>query len=67
MHNLVVVSAFDLLLKAHQDVPPFRDSYQTALFAATLEAMGQIHIEDPAIPKAPLIFEIGRKGPKDCG
>jgi len=60
-HNLVVVSAFDLLLKPDQEVPPFRDSYQTALFAATLQAMGQI----AAKPKSPFIFEIGRNGAKD--
>jgi hypothetical protein len=62
-HNLVVVSAFRLSLPQYENVPPFRDSGQTALFAATLEAMDQIHAGNPAIPQSPLIFEIGRKGP----
>ena len=66
-HNLVVVSAHDLSLKdgqrrVVQEVAPFRDSGQTALYEATLEAMGQPGIEDTK-PKSPLIFEIGRNGP----
>jgi hypothetical protein len=60
-HNLVVVSAFGLSLERHEYVPPFRDSGQTALFAATLKAMG----EDAAIPQSPFIFEIGHNGPKE--
>ena len=66
-HNLVVVSARGLSLKdpdqVMQRVAPFRDSGQTALFEATLEAMGQISAGDDCIPKSPLIFEIGRNGP----
>ncbi len=71
-HNLVVVSARGLSLDNDQDVPstesdqkfpPFRDSAQTALFEATLEAMGG----HPAIPKSPLIFEIGRNGAEQLG
>lgn len=58
-HNLVIVSAYDLSLCKNQPAPPFRDSYQTALFAATREAIGQIH---DATPKFPFIFEIGRNG-----
>jgi len=64
-HNLVVVSGFRLSLQQYENVPPFRDSGQTALFAATLEAMDQLHTGDPAIPRSPLIFEIGRKGPQE--
>jgi hypothetical protein len=68
-HNLVVVSAHDLSLKdpsrRFQKVAPFRDSAQTALFQSTLEAMGEIKVGDPAIPKTPLIFEIGHNGTKD--
>jgi hypothetical protein len=68
-HNLVVASAHDLSLKeqlktSFQKVAPFRDSGQTALFEATLEAMGKFRIED-AKPKSPLIFEIGRSGAKE--
>jgi hypothetical protein len=71
-HNLIVVSARGLSLENDQNVPspesyhkvpPFRDSAQTALFEATLEAMGYM----PPIPKSPLIFEIGRNGPKRLG
>ena len=66
-HNLVVVSAHDLSLKdlhrrVVQEVAPFRDSGQTALYEATLEAMGQPGIEEWK-PKSPLTFEIGRNGP----
>jgi hypothetical protein len=68
-HNLVVVSARGLSLKDPdqkvQRVAPFRDSGQTALFEATLEAIGQIHAGDAAIPKSPIVFEISRNGPKE--
>jgi hypothetical protein len=68
-HNLVVVSALGLSLEGelgekYQEVAPFRDSGQTALFSATLEAMGKPGIKD-AKPKSPVIFEIGRNGPKE--
>jgi hypothetical protein len=66
-HNLVVVSARDLSLidpdQIVQRVPPFRDSGQTALFEATLEALGRIHFGDKYIPKTPLIFEIAHDRP----
>ena len=43
-HNLVVVSGFRLSPEQYENVPenvpPFRDSGQTALSAATLEAIG---------------------------
>jgi hypothetical protein len=64
-HNLVVVSAFRLSLEQYERVSPFRESGQTALFAATLQAMGQIHRGDDAIPRSPFIFEIGRNGPTE--
>ena len=68
-HNLLVVSARGLSLidpdQTIQRVAPFRDSGQTALFEATLEAIGQIQPGDPSIPKSPLIFEISRNGPKE--
>jgi hypothetical protein len=75
-HNLIVVSARDLALEndqnplsseKYQRFPPFRDSAQTALFEATLTAMGYLRPGDPAIPKSPLIFEIGRDGAKKIG
>jgi hypothetical protein len=71
-HNLLVVSARGLSLendknpalpKDYQKVPPFRDSGQTALFEATLDAMGR----HPATPSSPLIFEISRNDPKQLG
>jgi hypothetical protein len=46
----------------YQGVAPFRDCGQTALFQATLEAMGMPGIEKTK-PQSPLIFEIGRDGP----
>lgn len=59
-HNLVVVSPFGLQLDHHlqRQVPPFRDSYQTALFAATLHCLG-ILPESPA-SESPRLYEIGR-------
>jgi hypothetical protein len=67
-HNLVVVSAHGLSLERsyeeYQRIAPFRDSSQTALFEATLEAMKKFGIEG-AKPKSPLIFEIGRNGPRE--
>ena len=62
-HNLIVVSALGLALPC-QEVPPFRDSGQTALFAATLRAMGAKYTP---VDKGPHIFEIGRNGPKELG
>jgi hypothetical protein len=68
-HNLIVVSARDLSLEddpnvsppdKYHRVPPFRDGGQTALFEATLRAMGYT----PPIPRSPIIFEIGRNGAK---
>jgi hypothetical protein len=70
-HNLVVVSGFRLSPERYENVPenipPFRDSGQTALFAATLEAIGKrkIRAQDPAKPLSPFVFEIGRNEPKE--
>ena len=67
-HNLVVVSGFRLSLEQYENVPgnipPFRDSGQTALFAATLEAIGQIRAQDPAKPKSPLSSKLVAMTPK---
>lgn len=70
--NLVVASSFGLQLHEdlQGDVPPFRDSYQTSIFWATLRAFyplgGQalkpamvLKMKDENQP-VPLIFEIGR-------
>jgi hypothetical protein len=68
-HNLVIVSGFRLSPEQYENVPehvpPFRDSGQTALFAATLKAIGKIRAEDPAKPSSPFIFEIGRNEAKE--
>jgi hypothetical protein len=62
-HNLVVVAAPDLVLENYENVPPFRDSWQTALFEATLAAIGPTKAGDLTRSKEPLIFEISRYGP----
>jgi hypothetical protein len=64
-HNLVVVSGFRLSLEKYERIPPFRDSAQTALFAATLEAIGKIRADDAAKPLSPFVFEIGRNEAKE--
>jgi hypothetical protein len=73
-HNLVVVSGFPLSInesqhkpqkQLSQNVAPFRDGGQTALYQATLEAIGKIRRETSPTPPPPLIFEIGRNGPKE--
>ena len=68
--NLLVGSPFGLSLsEQYQDVPPFRESSQTAWYTATLLAAG-----NPALKKFPKIvdalrpvrlYEIGRKGAFD--
>jgi hypothetical protein len=69
-HNLLIVSDYDLFLEAPtgryggpeaQIVGPFRDSGQTALYEATLEAIGAA-TSDLARPRVPLIYEVGRNG-----
>lgn len=64
--NLLVASGFGLQLR--QDIqgetPPFRDSYQTSVFLATLGAFDHLKPllkhNEPWDPPAPRIFEIGR-------
>jgi hypothetical protein len=70
-HNLIVVSENDLTVchanephdqsKKPQEFAPFRDSGQTALFQATIEAVTQVDPETVK-PRTPFIFEIGRDG-----
>lgn len=65
--NLIVASHYGLRLgrKLQENVPPFRDNYQTSLFLST-----KVALDDPAIPPhkpnewlgSPRIFEIGRTG-----
>lgn len=61
--NLIVASSFDLELgeNLQQNIPPFRDSYQTGEFLACMAALGHVPTEllDRVAPK---IFEIGRRG-----
>lgn len=68
-HNIVVVSARGLSLegpdKKFQKVAPFRDGGQTALFEATLEAMGRIQPDKALMLNSPLVFEIGQNGAKE--
>jgi len=62
--NLVVASNFDLMLHPRVQNPtmPFRDSYQTSMYLATLFAL-QTDLEIPSQkPLKPQIFEIGRTG-----
>ena len=69
-HNLLVASAFDLKLRPELQgyIPPFRDSYQTALFLAMQLALNsETVLADPIfsdkIKNSPLLFEIGRSHP----
>lgn len=64
--NLIVASSYGLQLHPdlQKDIPPFRDVYQSSVFAATLQALSAI--EDIDINRVrPRIFEIGRKWPYD--
>jgi hypothetical protein len=68
--NLIVASSYGLQLdrQFQREAPPFRDSYQTALFRAVLEA-----VDDPAAEAnlgriaapPPRLFEIGYGGARD--
>lgn len=64
--NLIVASSFGLQLGSNlqREAPPFRDSSQTAEFAAALIALGDIgtNVLDEISPR---VFEIGRHGPVD--
>lgn len=64
--NLVVASNYGLALddRIQQDVPPFRDNYQTSIFFTTLLAFGRLYFAasgDPAPVVEPCVFEIGRR------
>jgi hypothetical protein len=64
-HNLIVASPFGLSLKAkyQRNIAPFRDTYQTSVFASTL--MITKVMPRPKDMRPPRIFEIGRNGPWD--
>jgi hypothetical protein len=63
--NLLVVSSYGLELSAglQGGIAPFRDSSQTAQFAAALCAIGDTNMT--GLRMAPRRFEIGAKGPVD--
>ncbi|ULA65168.1 MAG: conserved membrane protein of unknown function [Nitrospira sp.] len=77
--NLVIASHFGLELHPliQTPIPPFRDSYQTALFYSVLRAVGDIvpgpepgELQIPStvtFPKTvpPRLYEVGRHGPVD--
>src|SRR5262249_4248934 len=79
--NVVIASAFGLRLaeSLQQAIPPFRDSYQTATFMATLGALGRLPasgqgvisadgestIFDSSIAPPVRLFEVGREGAFD--
>lgn len=75
-HNLVVVTSYGLSLHPYyqRSIPPFRDTLQTATFAATLSAMREVrHRENEILDLSgarrllggPRCFEIGRAGAWD--
>jgi len=61
--NLVVASAYGLELNSfwQTETPPFRSSYQTALFLSTLKALGT-SVSAPSETDVPRLYEIGRRG-----
>jgi hypothetical protein len=64
--NMVVASSFGLELQPElqQDIPPFRDSYQTAEYLGCLSALGLVST-DTLKCISPRLFEIGRNGAVD--
>ncbi len=64
--NLLVASTYGLQLHEdlQGDVPPFRDAYQTSVFAATLRAFDRLSPEH-FNNLQPRIFEIGRSNAVD--
>jgi hypothetical protein len=64
--NLFIFSSYGLTLNAEyqRGMPPFRDSFQTAIYEATLEATRAIP-EGSGTAASARIFEIGRSGPFD--
>ena len=63
--NLLIASSFglELFYSYQKNIAPFRDTYQTSIFYATLKAMGQV---PPGTDLgSPRVFEVGRSGPYD--
>ena len=60
--NLVVASAYGLTLQPElqRRAPPFRDTYQTGTYFATLVATSSAPAPDQQLFARPLAFEIGR-------
>ena len=67
-HNLVVASSFGYTLRPdlQQNIPPFRDTYQTAAFYTVLNALQPDRHQNDTIG-SPRIFEISHTGPYDLG
>lgn len=66
--NLIVASSYGLKLSPmfQKDIPPFRNVYQSSLFVATLQALGDIDDNNIDLNRVrPRIFEIGSRGPYD--
>ena len=77
--NLVVASHFGLELapRLQTPIPPFRDSYQTALFYSVLRAVGHLQVVDGtqelqrpgrqsfSADVLPRLYEVGRHGAVD--
>lgn len=63
--NLIVGAGFGLSLgeTLQGSVPPFRDSFQTALFAAVRQAIARAEGQEISIKHTPLVLEIGRTRP----
>jgi len=63
--NLIIASSFDFKLddseRVEHKAPPFRDTYQTAQYLATLAAFGMSDTNDLNAIK-PRLFEVGRDG-----
>ncbi len=81
LRNLLVASHYGLRLDSNiqRSTPPFRSVYQTALFAATLRALGRTDISDAiglargprssdpldGLPRIARLYEVGRTGAHD--
>ncbi len=64
--NLLVAAGFGIRLSddLQRQIPPFRESQQTAQFLAVMLALGEVAPERLATI-SPRVFEIGRSGPVD--
>jgi hypothetical protein len=75
-HNLLIASHFGLELhpRLQQEIPPFRNNYQSSTFFAVLQALGHVYRTCPACPyeikgsdsaaldiaTVPAVYEVGR-------